>query len=258
MIYRANYAASVRVENETIPVIKLWYLFGGFHRGRGFGSIVIIYGGSKNENLRMVVANSLGVRLVDLGFNVYCFDFRSNLDASRFDEFGLYDRLEDAREVVKWILDSTRSPVSLMGVSMGGPLAVAIASEFGCKIKNLFLVAPAAYTHKAMKPEVKFGPRFRKIIRKPESWHETASFKEARKVSASTLVIKFDKDKVVPDEIPTAYFQNIGQETELGSLHVELKSLEGPHSGTFTNSQRQKDIIRAIREFLALPPMARD
>lgn len=245
---------------KGVPVIGLRSLADG-SSGK-HGNIVVIYGGVKEENFRFKVAESLGKKLAGLDFNVYCFDFRSNLDISRFNEFGLHDRLEDAREVVSWVLESEKAPLSLLGVSMGGPLAVAIAAELGDKIKNLFLVAPAAYHRDAMKPEVKFGPRFSEIIREPESWRESDSFKEIKGICANILVIQFRQDDVVPFQ-PKIYFDNIGPEAAW-SRNVRLDILEGPHNGTYIPSQRQEDIAGAIRDFLALPlnipipSMARD
>lgn len=243
--------------NRVIPVIGLRSLAAGLNSERG--SVVIIYGGSKDENFRFRVADSLGEKLVGLDFNVYCFDFRSNLDAGRFYEFGLYDRLCDAREVVCRVLETEKAPLSLMGVSMGGPLAVSIASELGDKIKNLFLIAPAAYHSDAMKPEVKFGSQFSEAIGKgkpEENWHNSNSLEEIKNVCTNILVIKFREDEVTILQ-PKAYFDNIGPQATR-TRNVRMVILEGPHNGTFTLPQRQEDIIGAIRDFLALPPMARD
>ncbi|TSC89939.1 MAG: hypothetical protein G01um10142_499 [Parcubacteria group bacterium Gr01-1014_2] len=239
---------------NEVPVIRLRSTAENLNRG----NLVVIYGGTKEANFRFTVAGSLGEKLADLYFNVYCFDFRSNLVADRFYEFGLYDRLCDAREVVQWVLETQKAPLSLMGLSMGGPLAVTIASELGDKIKNLFLVAPAAYHREAMKPEVKFGPQFSEIIRGNGncSWKETDSFEEAKRVSASTLIVEFRKDETIPHEIPMSYWRNVGGKLRPGQ-EVRLHTLEGGH--TFdAPPQRQEDIIGAIREFLALPPLARD
>ncbi|TSC90272.1 MAG: hypothetical protein G01um10142_463 [Parcubacteria group bacterium Gr01-1014_2] len=251
---KLGYTAFIRVVNETIPVIGLRSLGGGL--GRGFGSLVIIYGGSKEENFRFKVSDSLGDKLASLGFNVYCFDFRSNLDYSRFNEFGLYDRLEDAREVVRWVLEIEKAPISLMGVSMGGSIAITLASELGHKIKNLFLVAPAAYHRDAMKPEVKFGPQFSEAIGKgksEENWHESNSFEEAKDVWANSLILQFQEDQVVKRQILLDYWHNIGIRASNQSQNIRFRPLEGSHNGTYTDPQRQEDMIRAIRDFLTLP-----
>lgn len=252
------YSVFIKVVNETIPVIGLRSFVGG--SGEKRGGVVVIYGGSTEENFRFTVSDFLGEKLAGLGFDVYCFDFRSNLDASRFYEFGLYDWLLDAREVVKWVLEKEKSPISLMGISMGGPLAVTIASELGDKIKNLFLIAPAAYHRDAMKPGVKFGPQFSKIIGKgklEETWHETNSFEESKDVCANSLILQFREDQIVPRQILIDYWHNIGSRANRRQ-NIRLTTLEGLHNGIYTNSQRQKDIIVAVRNFLALPSMARD
>ena len=243
--------------NGIIPVIGLRSIIDG-SSGK-HGATVIIYGGSKEENFRFTVADSLGEKLASLDFNIYCFDFRSNLDASRFHEFGLFDRLEDVREVVRWVLETEKAPLSLLGVSMGGPLAVTIAAELGDKIKNLFLVAPAAYHRDAMKPEVKFGEQFSEIIGKgksEETWRDSNSLEEIKNICTNILVIKFREDEVTKYQ-PKAYFDSIGPQATR-TRNVRMVTLEGPHNGTYVPSQRQEDIAGAIRAFLALPSMARD
>jgi dienelactone hydrolase len=260
MISLIDYTAFVKVGNETVPVIGLRSVC---FRGER-GSVVIIYGGgsdASDENLRFTVADSLGVKLVELGFNVYCFDFRSNLDISRFNKFGLYDRYEDVREVIRWVLEVEKTQLSLVGVSMGGPLAVKAALEFSGRVKDLFLIAPAAYHRDAMKPEVKFGPDFSGAIGKgkpEEKWRESDSFDEISSIKADTgvLVIKFRDDKIITKQ-PDVYFDNISSRSFF-ERPVRLDILEGPHNGNFTNPERQKDIVRAIRQFLALPQLARD
>ena len=236
---------------NVIPVIRLRSTAEDSNRG----NLMIIYGGIKEENFRFTVT-MLGGKLASLGFNVFCFDFRSNLDSSKFEKFGLCDRLDDAREVALWVRDNQGGPFSLLGLSMGGPLAVRVASELGEKVKNLFLVAPAAYHREAMKPEVKFGPRFKEIISVPESWRETDSFEEIKGICTNILVIKFRDDDVTPQQ-PKIYFDNIGSKATL-TRQVRLVILEGGHNGTYTHPQRQEEIIGAIRDFLALPSMARD
>lgn len=242
--------------NGVIPVIRLRSSSEDSNRG----NLVIIYGGTKDENYRFRTS-AFGGKLACLGFNVFCFDFRSNLDASRFEEFGLYDRLNDSREVVLWVRDNQGGPLSLLGVSMGGSLAVNIAAELGKKVKNLFLVAPAAYHREAMKPEVKFGPQFSEIIREPRSWHNSNSFEEAKKISANTLIIQFRDDQIVPKQIPMDYWRNVGAKSQ--DQNIRLTVLDGGHKGkngtsSIINPERQDDIVRAIQEFLALPPLVRN
>lgn len=233
--------------NGNIPVIEM-HCLNGLRVPPG---LVIIYGGSTRVNFRHRVADCIGEGLVKLGFTVFCFDFRSNLDEDRFHEFGLWDRLEDAREVVNRIMESENAPFSLMGMSMGGPLAVTLAAELGKRVKNLFLVAPAAYSREVMDPTVKFGPRFTEILRRPDSWRETASFEEAKIVKADTLVLRFTQDDVVPKEIPVLYASAISGMKREGQK-VELVKLSGPHNGSFDNYARQIQIVEAVAKFCGL------
>src|SRR3989344_2643737 len=111
--------------------------------------LLIIYGGSTKKNFRRVVKEKWGEELARRGFTVHCFDFRSNLPDHDFYQFGLWDRRSDAFSVALWLLNRKKNPLTLVGGSMGGHLAVEIASFFGnffpSHVANLVLVAPAAY-----------------------------------------------------------------------------------------------------------------
>lgn len=230
--------------------------------------ILIIYGGSEKENQRQKIAGFWGKTLTDCGFILHCFDFRSNLSRKRFKEFGLYDRLEDVREVFRWLRSASsgsaggypayQMPLSVMGVSMGGYLAALLAAENPFLMHSLILVAPAAYHDQACQPGVCFGPAFRQAISEPEfGWRNCGAFERARYIAADCLLVAYENDEIVPREIPDAYHRNIhAARNKVLRAHgypeyvSRYEVLPGfTHRGTFDNAVKRKRITRILCDF---------
>jgi pimeloyl-ACP methyl ester carboxylesterase len=218
--------------------------------------LLIIYGGTKEQDFRQVVRKEWGEPLAGRGFSVHCFDFQSNLPVNNFYDFGLWDRTLDATKALDWLLTRPYgNPMTLIGVSMGGHIATQLAGDFGDSIANLILVAPAAYPDEAIRPGLKFSPtvdgEFTRILRRPDGWRESSIFTLARQsVRARPYVIAFQQDEVV-GEVPFAYFEHfVRGEAETGRPSAQLTTLAGGHAGIFTDPERIKLILGHIFNFL--------
>lgn len=227
--------------------------------------LVVIYGGSTDKNFRQVVGEKWGEELARRGFTVHCFDFRSNLPGEDFYKFGLWNRLWDASLAVNWLLSSAQKkyPLTLVGVSMGGHLAVHLSEELGDRLANLILVAPAAYHHDALRPGLKFSPKpkegekpgeFAKILLRPHGWQESNIFEAAKKVRCPSMIIRFFDDKVVND-IPFEYSKVISLDYPSSRKKGVLVGYPGGHGGTFTDPARIKFILDEIASFLTGPSL---
>jgi pimeloyl-ACP methyl ester carboxylesterase len=73
---------------------------------------------------------------------VFAWDARGHGDADRVDDAGLADYYADAREALAVVAERTHRPAILVGHSMGGLLAVALACDEPSSVKGLFLVDP--------------------------------------------------------------------------------------------------------------------
>lgn len=225
--------------------------------------LVVIYGGSTDKNFRQVVREKWGEELARRGFTVHCFDFRSNLPGEDFYKFGLWNRLWDASLAVNWLLSSAQKkyPLTLVGVSMGGHLAVHLSEELGDRLANLILVAPAAYHHDALRPGLKFSSKpkegeepgeFTKILLRPHGWKESKIFETAKNIQARSLIIHFFGDKVVND-IPLRYWDVICLNHSKSRRNTVAVGYPGGHGGTFTDPARIKFILDEIAGFLTGP-----
>ncbi|MEX1064181.1 MAG: hypothetical protein WED06_02545 [Candidatus Paceibacterota bacterium] len=249
---------SIFVGGTELPITTL---FPQDFENANLNRILIAYGGTKDELFSDKVKNFWGPVLTGLGFVVHCFDYRSNLNASRFYEYGLNDRLIDLASVSAGLKGSffgrsisnpfSSFPLSIMGVSMGGYLAAFVAAEFAGIIDKLILVAPAAYNDAALSPDIKFGPDFSQIIRRPNSWRSSSVFSRAApKIKADCLIVTFENDDVVPSLIPTLYVSNLSSAVQ-GARFIESRVVTGSpgHKGTFDNTDRRDKIARLISDF---------
>ena len=163
-------------------------------------NILVVYGGSREYNFRHKIKPVFGESLAHLGHAVHLFDFRSNTPGNIFNQHSLFDRYLDTRAVYEWLVGESgynQCPTTVIGVSMGGPLAIRLAEQFPA-IQELILIAPAAYSRFVFNRGVRFGPRFKKIINLPVSWITSQSFAELQRVGAPVLLIIYLRDNVIP------------------------------------------------------------
>jgi pimeloyl-ACP methyl ester carboxylesterase len=72
----------------------------------------------------------------------FTWEARGHGQAARCDDAGLADYHRDAQEALAWVLRETTAPVVLVGHSMGGLLAMALACEVTERVAAVLLVDP--------------------------------------------------------------------------------------------------------------------
>jgi alpha/beta superfamily hydrolase len=141
--------------------------------------------------------------LVGIGVNSMSFDFRGvGASEGELSESGLDTRLEDARAAVDYFKkQGLGRNLYIMGVSMGGTIAIQLANEV--QADGLVLAAPAAYSEEAR--HKLFGPEFSAAIRKEGSWENSPDFYDLEQFEGKVLLVHGDKDSVVPAPILHQY-----------------------------------------------------
>lgn len=231
---------------------------------------IIFYGGSREKNEgRSKVYRLFSSDLTEAGHFVYCFDYRSNLVGNKFQNFGLWDRLQDARSItnsIKLIADTKRLPLSIIGLSMGGYIAVDIAANQP-NIKNLILIAPGAYNDLACQPNVKFNREFTKLIRGYytdsgllykilkimwhlffATWRKSEIFEMAKRATANVLMIRYGKDEIISPRITERYKKAFIQRT-YGHFREKVFS-NFSHSGNLKDTLKRHEIVGEILDFI--------
>jgi pimeloyl-ACP methyl ester carboxylesterase len=98
---------------------------------------------------------SFGPQREALRASVACFTFeaRGHGAARPVPDAGLNDTWVDALEALEWVFSSTGRPVVLVGHSMGGLLAMALACERPVAVAGVFLIEPV-YAERGTPPAV--------------------------------------------------------------------------------------------------------
>lgn len=234
----------------NIPLDTLYPPKGVIRKSR----LLFVYGGAMDKQYHSLVRDTIGQDLACLGIVGYYFDFRSNLPDAAEGQFGLYDRLEDAKAAFNRVIQEddgriSHLPLSVLGLSMGGYLAARIASEYPEMIKNLILIAPGAYCDEACQPDVKFGSRFSEIIRKWQSWRTSSIFWEVAKIRANVLMISFADDLVTPEEIARRYHVGFLKSDEIRVRHESIPGFG--HGRTLVDNKKRAKVVNIISKFLA-------
>lgn len=230
-----------RVEKITIPISI--YAPADWEDKKNRQMTLLIYGGTKE--FKHSAFNPLKNELANNGFAAASFDFRGNIAGGPyFEETSLISRLQDCLKVLERLKNKYPSTqFTLLGVSMGGYISVLTANNFS-RARNLVLVAPAAYHPDAK--YYKFGdPTFTKILRKNKNWAVSDGFQEIQKYQGSLLVIKYEKDEVIPAEIPHLYFQKA---INANRTFIEMKDYY--HRGYTFQSPYQEEIANLIIQWL--------
>jgi pimeloyl-ACP methyl ester carboxylesterase len=75
-------------------------------------------------------------------YRVFVWEARGHGSAARIDDAGVSDYYVDAREALAAVLDDARRPAVLVGHSLGGLLALRLATEVAGGESGLFLIEP--------------------------------------------------------------------------------------------------------------------
>jgi len=219
----------------------------------GFNSsIIMLHGftGNRVEAGRLFV--DLARALCSIGVSVLRFDFRGHGDSPlSFEDFRLDYALEDAENAVEYV-EATLKPrrIGLLGLSMGGHIAVKTAYRLGDRVSSLVLLAPAIDFGKIMEEVVKgipvvgdtyiLGPH--RLRREGvESIIRSNAMSLAEGIKSPTLIIHAKNDEAVPYTQSVEFYNKLRVEKKLTLLD------EGGH--VFTTYASRSRVIEEVSEW---------
>ncbi len=218
-------AASKHIPEKGRPVIVFFHGFTG-HR---------IETGRLYVDLARTLCNS--------GFVCVRFDYRGHGESPfSFEEFSLDWAFEDAESTVEYILNNMRNEVDvsrlgIIGFSLGGAVAIHIASKYPQLVKTMALLAPAL-SFRRIRDRLKTGifqvkdgfayfGAFRMRLENMLKMSEFDGLSLARRIKAPTLIVHCRDDNTIPYELSTEFYEKLAGEKKL------ILYNEGGH--TFSN-----------------------
>jgi len=230
-------------------------LFGVVHiPSVGFSSsVVMLHGftGSKVEAWRLFV--DLARALCGAGVSVLRFDFRGHGDSPLpFEEFRLEYALEDAESAVRYVEAVLRPRrVGLLGLSMGGHVAVKTAHRLGDRVSSLVLLAPAIDFGRLIEEAIERVPRVGDFyvfgplrLRREgvESIVRSNAMDLAEEIRAPTLIIHAKNDEAVPYTQSVEFYSRLRSEKKLVLLE------EGGH--IFATPASRLRVLEEVTEWI--------
>jgi pimeloyl-ACP methyl ester carboxylesterase len=160
-------------------------------------SVICLHGGGPTGRHS---TSYLAAALQAEGRSVIRFDFSGQGDSTgKMAASSLAKRLAETKSVLDYFgLDDG---ISVIGTSMGGHIACALAREIS--IENLVFFGPAAYTTRAW--DVAFGSGFTEIIREENSFLNSDIVDLLRGFSGNALYFIGSDDEIIPEQVVDLY-----------------------------------------------------
>lgn len=194
---------SLQVNEETL----VGDIFGENHCAQ----VLLLHGGGTGNR---ECQRCLRKALLQHGLGSAAFDFSGHGESSANTPGSLEKRLLQAIAVMQHV-DQRRQLHTVVGTSMGGEIAIRLASAHPDRIQHLVLIVGAIYASDAF--SLPFGSDFSTAIRRPESWRTAATLGLMKRYRGALTLIRALEDSVIPFEIADLLAQAA---THATSVHV--------------------------------------
>ncbi len=151
-------------------------------------------------------------------------------------------RLKHSLDVYQYVKDriANDGPIFVLGVSMGGPIAIRMMSQVDAA--GLLLCVSAAYPPDAWSKN--FGDAFSQSIRRENAWKESSDFHLLSEVTCPILFGSAHNDEVIPKDITEKYHAVIEQK------HQKYVEYEAPHAFIRLESETPEEKSRFWRDLV--------
>lgn len=230
------------IEAVKIPSGK-WVLAGNLVRARNQkGGVLFIAGGGKQS----MIYDDWQNFLADHGYSSLSFDFPGiSKSTGNLHETGLASRIENTKDALSFLKESSDlqdSEISLVGRSMGGPIALRVGSNY----RKLVLLFPAAYADGAY--EKLFGDEFSKVIRAEKSWEGAQDFDFAGQIREKLMVLYGEQEHVIPEEIQKTYLDIALKPMRLKGVGHNRNLWEDSPESTSNRQKLFQEVLRFIEQ----------
>lgn len=175
--------------------------------GKGpFPGVVFFHGSGSKRERYLPVAESLAKN----GILTLAFDFRGCGESDgAYEEQTHKNAIEDAGAGLDFLLNQNvdRKRIGICGGSFGGYVGAYILPEYPFIISVVFRV-PAAFSDKFLSARIKRGSELSEFdfFKNRKNWEDSPTYKNISAFKGPFLVIKAEKDEVVPPEVVDKYY----------------------------------------------------
>jgi alpha-beta hydrolase superfamily lysophospholipase len=154
---------------------------------------VILHGAGKSQSARF---DAIAAHFATAGVSVVALDFVGHGNTGDDMQRGsLALRVKHAKAAISHWLDA-KTPLILLGSSMGAHTALRLLSALGNRVKSICLLQPAIYAKEA--ETIPFTEEFTKILRRDGSWRTSLALKNAASFSGTVYIGIGSEDTVIP------------------------------------------------------------
>jgi pimeloyl-ACP methyl ester carboxylesterase len=126
-------------------------------------------------------------------------DFSGHGDSSAREPNSLAKRLAEAQAALDHFCADDGQPRTVVGVSMGGEIAMRLACRGANRIGHVLTIVGAIYDKAAF--TLPFGPDFSAALRRPDSWRDAETLALIKTYRGRITLVRAVEDKVIPKEI---------------------------------------------------------
>lgn len=216
---------------------------------QGTGIILTLHGAATAGGRGRVLFESLQTRLAKEGYSSFTFDTRGVGESEgQFVDSTLEKRVVDAQSSLDFLTQNEPAlseNVIIIGLSMGGHIAVRLAGNTPERFKALALVNPAAYAVEAEDKKLAPTTQFSDVIRRENSWRSSRAFEDIKNFRGQILFADSEFDDVIPGGLKQEYYKATTSRELM--RHMQIVELRGIKHAFFTLDNPE---AIAAREFL--------
>lgn len=202
---------------------------------------LVLHGAGQSSRERQ---RPLRRRLLELGCASAALDFSGHGDSTAHQAGSLEKRLEQAQALLD---HATSGPRTVVGVSMGGEIALRLACRPQNQITHVVTMVGAIYDGAAF--TLPFGPAFSAALHRHQSWRDATVLQLLASYTGQLTLIRAEDDTVVPPEIA-----GLVRDHARVARHCHIVDLPGVDHRISERCATDPTLLDALAQLIANPP----